>query len=211
MVKGSMMKKTLPILLILAVVLSSFLYLNFKAAKSETRANFNAATYSYYSTEGFQIDSPDRIYLYVEGDPSLSGVIRDNIRTELEMAGMDVEEAETFEEKYDFQALLVNVSEPEGLYTPVYASSNLEIMYFYTSTGKNTHYFEKFKEEEKGSFVVNIVNESFRGGEILVDGDLKLEDSTKGLVSRKAYRKHLAKEAAKNLVNQLQPHLRSTP
>ncbi|AKB23924.1 hypothetical protein MSMTP_0455 [Methanosarcina sp. MTP4] len=198
-------KKILLAVLILAVVLSSFFVLDFKAAKSETRANSRIAA---YSTGEPQIDFPGRIYLYVEGDEALSGFVREKIRAELEKAGMDVEDSESFEEKYDSQALLVNVRESEGMYTPIYASSNLEIMYFYTSTGEDTIYFEKFKE---GNVTVRFVNTGSQEGEKMADGKLELQDSTKGIVSRKAYRKHLAEEAAKNVVDQLQNQIRDIP
>ncbi len=205
MVEDSMMKRTLLVLLIMTVVLSSFFVLDFKAAKSETRANSQIAS---YSTGEPRIDFPGRIYLYVEGDDALSGFIREEIRAELEKVGMDVEEAGTFEEKYDSQALLVNIRESEGLYTPFYASSSLKITYFYTSTGEDTIYFEKFKE---GNVTVRFVNTSLREGEKLMDGELELQDSTKGIISMKAYRKHLAEEAAKNVVDQLQTQIRDIP
>jgi hypothetical protein len=195
-------KKILLAALILAIVLSSFFVLDFKAAKSETRANSRIAA---YSTGEPQIDFPGRIYLYVEGNDVLSGFLREKIRAELEKVGMDVEDAESFEEMYDSQTLLVNVRKSEGLYTPVYASSSLEIMYFYSSTGEDTIYFEKFKE---GNVTVRFVNTGSGGGEKLADGELELQDSTKGIVSRKAYRKHLAEEAAKNIVDQLQQQIR---
>ncbi len=198
-------KKILLAVLILAVVLSSFFVLDFKAAKSETRANSRIAA---YSTGEPQIDFPGRIYLYVEGEDVLSGFFREKIRAELEKAGMDVEDAESFEEMYDSQALLVNVRDFEGLYTPVYASSSLEIMYFYSSTGEDTIYFEKFNE---GNVTRVFKNTGSREGEKLMDGELELQDSTKGIVSRKAYRKHLAEEAAKNVVDQLQNQIRDTP
>ncbi len=198
-------KKILHSVLILAVILSSFFVLDFKAAKSETRANSRIAA---YSTGEPQIDFPGRIYLYVEGNDALSGILREKIKTELEKVGMDVEEAGTFEEKYDSQALLVHVRESEGLYTPFYASSNLEIIYFYTSTGEDTTYFEKYKE---GNVTVRFVNTGSQEGEKLADGELELQDSTKGIVSRKAYRKHLAEEAAKNVVDQLQHQISDLP
>ncbi|MCQ1534223.1 hypothetical protein FTO70_00630 [Methanosarcina sp. KYL-1] len=203
MEKDAKMKKILPGILILAVVLSSFFVLDFKAAKSETRTN---SMISAHSTHEPEIDFPGRIYLYVEGDEALSEPLGEYLRAELEKAGMEVSVSRTFEEKYDSQALLVNIAEPEGLYTPVYASSSLNLMFFYTSTGEDTLYFEKFKE---GNVTVD-----FRGsrkGEKLIDGELELQDSTRGLVSLKAYREHLASEAAKKTVEQLQEQIRDIP
>ena len=89
-------KKILLAGLILAVVLSSFFVLDLKAAKSETQANSQAAAYSVGKPE---IDFPGKVYLYVEGDEALSGYIQEKTRDELEKAGAEVENAETFKEK----------------------------------------------------------------------------------------------------------------
>ncbi|MPM61813.1 hypothetical protein SDC9_108676 [bioreactor metagenome] len=108
------------------------------------------------------------------------------------------------DKKYDSQALLVNISTDNWLYTPVYASSNLNLIFFYTSTGKDTKYFEHFKEGNKSVF---FVNGSSTQGEKLIDGEIKLEDSTRGLVSLKAYKKHLTTEASGKVVEQIQIQL----
>ncbi len=198
-------KKVLLSILALAVVLSSFYILDFKAAQSETQTNSKV---SAYSSGDPMIDLPGRIYLYVEGDDSISKSLRESLEIELEKAGMEVSVTSAIEEKYDSQALLVNVSKPDELYTPVYASSNLKLLFFYTSTGEGTKYFEQFKE---GNVTVIFENTGSEEGEKLIRGDMDLQDSTKGLVSLKAYRKHLAEEAAKKTVEQLQQQISLSP
>lgn len=205
MAENAAMKKIRLSVLILAVALSSFYFLDFKAAHSETRANSRA---SAYSSGDPQIDFPSRIYLYVEGDDSISKSPGESLGDELEKAGVEVSVADDVEEKYDSQALLVNVSKQDGLYTPVYASSDLNILFFYTSTGEDTKYFEQFKE---GNVTVAFVNTGSPEGEKLVRGDLELQDSTKGIISQKAYRKHLAEEAARKTVEQLQQQISVLP
>ena len=194
-------KRILFALLVLAVVLSSFYVLDFKVAQSETRTNSGV---NACSTGDPQIDSQGRIYLYIEGDDSISKSLRKSLRAELEKAGMEVSVSNAVEEKYDSQALLVNVSKHEGFFTPVYASSDLNILFFYTSTGEDTKYFEQFKE---GNVTVVFVNTGSREGEKLIRGDIELQDSTKGIVSLKAYRKHLAEEAARQTVEQFQQQI----
>jgi len=198
-------KKILLSALILAVVLSSFYVLDFRVAQSETQTNSRV---SAYSSGDPRIDFPGRIYLYVEGDDSISKSLRESLEEELEKAGMEVSVAGAVEEKYDSQALLVNVSKPEGLYTPVYASSDLKILFFYTSTGEDTKYFDQLKE---GNVTVVFENTGSEEGEKLISGDMDLQDSTKGLVSLKAYRKHLAEEAARKTVEQLQQQISLSP
>jgi hypothetical protein len=205
MAENTAVKKISLFVLILAVVLSSFYVLDFRAAQSETRTN---SAVSAYSTGDPQIDFPGRIYLYVEGDDSISKSLRESLGAELEKEGMEVSVASAVEEKYDFQALMVNVSKRDGLYTPVYASSDLNILFFYTSTGEDTKYFEQFKE---GNVTVVFVNTGSREGEKLIRGDIELQDSTKGIISLKAYRKHLAEEAARKTVEQLQQQISVFP
>jgi hypothetical protein len=205
MTENTAVKKISLFVLILAVVLSSFYVLDFRAAQSETRTN---SAVSAYSTGDPQIDFPGRIYLYVEGDDSISKSLRESLGAELEKEGMEVSVASAVEEKYDFQALMVNVSKRDGLYTPVYASSDLNILFFYTSTGEDTKYFEQFKE---GNVTVVFVNTGSREGEKLIRGDIELQDSTKGIISLKAYRKHLAEEAARKTVEQLQQQISVFP
>jgi len=198
-------KKILLSVLVLAVILSSFYLLDFKAAQSETQTNSRV---SAYSSGDPRIDFPGRIYLYVEGDDSISRSLRESLEAELEKAGMEVSVACVVKEKYDSQALFVNVSKPGWLYTPVYASSDLKVLFFYTSTGEDTKYFEQFKE---GNVTVVFENTGSGEGEKLIRGDMELQDSTKGLVSLKAYRKHLAEEAARKTVEQLQQQIGISP
>jgi len=187
--------------LILAVVLSSFYVLDFKAAQSETRTN---SVVSAYSTGDPQIDFPGRIYLYVEGEDSISKFLRESLGAELEKAGMEVSVTNAVGEKYDSQALLVNITRHNELYTPVYASSDLNILFFYTSTGEDTKYFEQFKS---GNKTVVFSNASSAQGKKLMNGEIKLQDSTKGLTTLKAYNKHLATEASGKVMECLREQL----
>ncbi|KKG14279.1 hypothetical protein EO98_09965 [Methanosarcina sp. 2.H.T.1A.6] len=205
MAENAAIKKIVLSALVLAVVLSSFYVLDFKAARSETLAN---SVVSAYSTGDPQIDFPGRIYLYVEGDDFILKSLTESLGDELEKSGMEVLVVDSVEEKYDSQTLLVNLTESEGLYTPVYASSDLNILFFYTSTGEDTKYFEQFKE---GNVTVAFVNTGSPEGEKLVRGDLELQDSTKGIVSQKAHRMHLAEEAARKTVEQLQQQISVFP
>jgi len=203
MAKNAVTKRTFFAVIAFAFVLSSFYVLDFKAAQSETQTNSVVST---YSTGDPQIDFPGKVYLYVEGDDFISKSLRENLGTELEKAGMNVLIVDAVEERYDSQALLVNVSKHEGLYTPVYASSNLNILFFYTTTGKDTKYFVQFKE---GNITVFFENTGSREGEKLIRGDMELRDSTKGLISEKAYRKYLAAGAAKEITSKLEQNVRT--
>ncbi len=59
--------------IILTIIFSSFYILDFKAAKSETKAN---SMVSSYSTSNPQIDFPGRICLHIEGNDYFSKSLR---------------------------------------------------------------------------------------------------------------------------------------
>lgn len=198
MPKNPATKKILLFMLVLATILSSFYILDFKMARSGTQAN---SVVSSYSSGNPELDFSDRIFLYVEGDDALTADLKEKLRSDLENAGAEVIPVSRIDENYHSQALLVNISKDSWLYTPFYASSNLNIVFFYTSTGKNTKYFERFKEGNKS---VVFINDSSMQGEKLMDGEIKMQDSTRGLVSSKAYKKHLAAETSGEIVKQLQ-------
>lgn len=197
MSENPLTKKIFLALLVFAVILSSFYILDFRAAQSKTQANSGVST---YSSDNPEIDFPGRIHLYIEGDDALIGHLKEKFREDLEAVGMEVIVVDAVEEKYGSQALLVNVTEDDWLYTPVYSSSKLNLVFFYTSTGEDTKYFEQFKT---GNRTVVFTNDGSLRGEKLMDGKIELQDSTKGIVSLKAYRKHLAEEAAGKTVEQL--------
>ncbi|AKB17285.1 hypothetical protein MSWHS_0422 [Methanosarcina sp. WWM596] len=60
---------------------------------------------------------------------------------------MEISVTDAVEDKYDFQALLVNVSKQDGLNTPVYASSDPNILLFYTSAGETQNILNNSKKE----------------------------------------------------------------
>lgn len=194
-------KKIFLSMLVFAVILSSFYILDFKVSQSDTQTN---SVVSSYSSGNPQFNLSDQIFLYVEGDDALKADLREKLRKDLEAAGSEVVIVNKVDKKYDSQALLVNISKDNWLYTPVYASSNLNIVFFYTSTGKDTKYFEQFKEGNKS---IVFANGSSTQGEKLMNGEIKLQDSTRGLVSLKAYKKHLTTEVSGEVVQQLQAQL----
>lgn len=194
-------KKIFLFMLVFAVILSSFYILDFKVSQSDTQAN---SVVSSYSSGNPQFNLSDQIFLYVEGDDALTADLREKLTKDLEAVGSEVAIVNKVDKKYDSQALLVNISKDNWLYTPVYASSNVNLVFFYTSTGEDTKYFEQFKEGNKSVVFAN--GSSTQGGK-LMDGEIKLQDSTQGLVSLKAYKKHLTTEASREVIEQIRMQL----
>jgi hypothetical protein len=198
MSENPVIKKIILVMLVFAVLLFSFYVMDFKTARSEMQAN---SVVSSYSSGNPELDFSGRIFLYIEGEDSLTMDLKEKLGNDLEAAGAEVISVSRIDENYDSQALLVNISKDNWLYTPVYASSDLNIVFFYTSTGKDTKYFEQFKEGNKS---VVFINDSPMQGKKLMDGEIKMQDYTRGLVSLKAYKKHLAAETSGEIVKQLQ-------
>ena len=71
-------KKILLIMLVFAVILS-FYILDFKASRSNTQAN---SVVSSYSSGNPEFDFSDQIFLYVEGDDSLTVDLKEKLRKE---------------------------------------------------------------------------------------------------------------------------------
>lgn len=148
MSENSVKKKIFLFLLIFAVVLSSFYFLDFKAAQSKTQANSGVSSYSSGNPE---LDFPGSIHLYIEGDDSLTGYLKEELRKDLEAAGMEVIVVDGIEENYSSQALLVNISRDNWLYTPVYASSKLNLVFFLYFHGSGYRIFRTIQNRKQDS------------------------------------------------------------
>jgi len=100
MFENPVKKKIFLIILVFAIILSSFYILDFKAAWGETQAN---SVVSSYSSGNPEPDFSDRIFLYVEGDDSLTVDLKSKLRKDLEAAGAEVVTVNKVDKKYDSQ------------------------------------------------------------------------------------------------------------
>lgn len=105
-------------------------FLLYPGLQSVTERDSGKFGVSAYSSGSPEINFSGRIHLYIEGDDALTVHLKEKLEENLRAAGMEVIIVDTIEEKYDSQALLVNISRNNWLYTPVYASSNLNLVFF---------------------------------------------------------------------------------
>jgi hypothetical protein len=87
----------------------------------------------------------------------------------------------------------VTLHDREISYNPFYPSARVETIFYYSPSG-NTSNFEDYKD---GWPLFS------RGSGMYLAGRLELTDATKGIISIKAYRKYLAEEIVKNIIQQL--------
>lgn len=146
MFENPAIKKIFLFMLVFSVILSSFYILDFKVSQSDTQAN---SVVSSYSSGNPQFNLSDQIFLYVEGDGALKTDLREKLTKDLEAAGSEVVIVNKVDKKYDSQALLVNISKDNWLYTPVYASSTPNLVFFTPLPEKIRNISNNSKKETK--------------------------------------------------------------
>lgn len=192
------MRRRLKIAALLLVVLvgsaSALLLLDFRAATSVTQTHSQVRR---YSAGDFQIDLAGGLYVYVEGDDDLARELRSQLAEKLRQQGIQVFEADALKEEYDRQTLIVTLLDRKLSYNPFYPSASLESLFVYSSSGDST-YFESFKTGEP---VVHLST-----GQLLIVGKSTLNDTTKGVISIKAYQRYLAEGIANIIIQELAKH-----
>ena len=191
--------KTLSVLfftIIIASIISAFLFLDFRAATSETKTESYVYNASAEAPSGhLKVDLSSGPYVYVVVDDDLTQELRHSLINKLREKWNGILEADSLERNYDRQVLIVALRDREISYNPFYPSASVETIFFYSSSGNITN----FKDFKDGKSFVSYFEKS--GMEL--DGRSELRDTTKGIISLKAYRKHLAEEITKNIVQQL--------
>ena len=163
----------------------SFIYLDFQFATSSTQANSQVST---YKSDSPTPDINGKIYLYIQPDSALEKKILTDLTSKLENKGAQVEITESIASKFDAQAILIAVQNKSISYNPIFPRASIKLILFYTYNG-NTTYFEELVRGE-----VPVV--AFFTTNMIIEGSIELVDSTNGVISMVAYRKHLATNLA---------------
>jgi hypothetical protein len=196
-------------LLILALVLVSvviaFICLDFNESRSETTGHIQ--TVSLVRGQA-AINLTDRFYVFIvsaDGEADLINELNKTLISMLnvlgaECIGTEIVQDDELTDSYDAQVLVVDLSERDISYMPFYATANLTAFSFYSSNGNISW---RTKEDP----VVMIMAESEEG--LWMRSKINKIDSTSGIISLKAYEKHLADEIAKVVINELETHKNS--
>jgi hypothetical protein len=197
------MNKRTP-LLILALVLVSvviaFICLDFNELRSETTGDIQTVS---LVRGPVGINLTDRFYVFIvsaEGEADLIKELNKTLISMLNVLGAEcigtgIVQDDELKDRYDAQVLVVDLSERDISYTPFYATANLTVFSFYSSNGNISW---RTKEDP----VEMIMAESEEG--LWMRSKINRVDSTRGIISLKAYEKHLADEIAKVVINELE-------
>ncbi len=181
---------------IIAVFIAAFLFLDFRAATSETKIESNVNNASANAPlDSLKVNSSGGLYVYVMEDDDLTQELRHSLTNKLRENGNSILEANSLEKNYDRQILIVALRDRKISYNPFYPSARVKTIFYYSSSGNTTN-FKDFKDGK--SFV-----SYFEKSGMVLDGQSELRDTTKGIISLKAYRKYLADEIVKNIIQKL--------
>lgn len=199
-----MIKRTalLILALVLVAVVIAFVCLDFNESRSETTGDIKTASLVRGQAA---INLTDGFYLFIvsaDGDDGIVNELNKTLISMLNELGAECVCAEILQEdeltdRYDAQVLVVDLSERDVSYMPFYATANLTAFSFYSSNGNISW---RTKEDP----VVMIMAESEEG--LWMRSKINKSDSTRGIISLKAYEKHLADEIAKVVINELERH-----
>ena len=193
-------------LLILALVLVSvviaFVCLEYNESRSETTGDIKTASLVRGQAA---INLTDGFYVFIVTADGDDGIVKELNKTLISMlnelgaecVGAEILQDDELTDRYDAQVLVVDLSERDVSYMPFYATANLTAFSFYSSNGNISW---RTKEDP----VVMIMAESEEG--LWMRSKINKIDSTRGIISLKAYEKHLADEIAKVVINELERH-----
>ena len=191
------------VLILVAIVSAAFLFLdfnfNFNVSTAETTGDIQAA--SFVKGEA-GINLTNGFYVFIVSADGEDGLVTELNKTLISMldkhgaecVGGGIFQDKELKDRYDAQVIIVDLSDRKVSYTPFYATANLTAFSFYSSNGNVSW---RTKEDP----VVMIMAESEEG--LWMRSKINKIDSTRGIISLKAYEKHLAEEIAKAVVNEL--------
>lgn len=180
--------------LVLIILVPAFIFLDFGLYQSETITNQQKES---FSTNEPQIDLSQTLYLHVvRGDP-LSDELEKELKKELQQGG-EVRSFINLKEEFDGPFVAAKVLRTDIFYTPLYSQADVDVLFFFSSTG-NTTYFQKFVRAEFGGENVPVIFRSQEGAQLIVKSNIKVTDITYGVFSMKGYRSHLAEEITREI------------
>ncbi len=184
---------------VIAGVACSFLFMDFGASRSETSVNSRAGKFAYM--EEVANVSGD-IYLYVDGGEEFDSVLGDELERELDGISSRVMEFAKLKDEFDGQLVAVAVIWDDIDYTPLYSQAEMNVLYFFSSSGES-EYFKKFKREKFGGRDVVVRFNSSQGPQVIKKGEISLRDTSYGVFSIEYYKRHLAGRIASKVRDEL--------
>ncbi len=204
----SITKKYILIVSVIILILLSFIYLDagIKSSNTVSDSSVNAYTINSKSNETSDILYSNSILLYIDQDNSPDLMMEDELIAAFEDYGYSVTLTNEIKDDYGSQFAFINILEMTDYYTPVYSTSEMNVLFGYSSTGR-TKYLDitGSARDEPVVFSSSEVEDRV----LLVQGDISLRDETQGFFTYRSYRNHLAKETAKAVASGLDAQLES--
>lgn len=185
------------IIVFLSVV---FIKVDFNASKSETSINSTKETFAASESE-IEADISEKVFLYVE-DGALDGKLYEKLRESLKQYSSEVLPFLNLKENFGGPTVAVKILRDKIDYTPFYAKGEIDVLFFYSSSGDTT-YFEKFVREEFGGPNVTVIFKGPDGPQKIAKGNLALRDTSYGILTVKGYERLLAERIAERISNEV--------
>lgn len=184
------------VLAVLAVLALAFALLDFRIARSQTRANTQGGTGTAGERQDIGQLHGQKLILFVEEQEPFSDALRRQLRPALADSDLfgEVEVVTDFDQQMPEATLVVRVNRADILYTPVFARADIEAELFYSSNGDLSFI-------ERGSFVFQ--REEGDRVEVQSRQTAELADETIGVISGPAYMNHLARETVEAFMSRL--------
>ncbi|USH00336.1 hypothetical protein K1720_02370 [Thermococcus argininiproducens] len=196
------MSKKVVILCIILLLGLSFFVLTFSFVKSETQVTSTIGGASSQNTTLIQ----GKIYIYIEGNDSLSIALKKALLREFAQKGYEAFEIKELEKKYDGQFLAVRVLENNITYTPIYSKGSLKALMVHSTIGDTAHYFEvKHASQSNLTQVLRTFDSrKYIRGQTMSGGIILIRDTSKGIMTYPGYKDMLVKFMVKALVSEVE-------
>jgi hypothetical protein len=166
----------------LVILSAAFLFLNFRAAGSQTHTEKNMTTTSLGEGLPFAMQSREKISIALVGEGPLVSALQKALLAEIQNAGIgDIELVQGLEPTYPNPVLIVNVGKPGLFWTPFFATSRFSIQAGFASSGDTT-----FMSETPSTV------DNSNGPVLNRYAEYKVIDRSWGLISRLGYHQLLA-------------------
>lgn len=187
-----LIRRALIALLVLMLLAGAFLLVDFRVARSNTRANTSFASGTNNAGTPLQ---PMPVYVWIEEKDSLSTGLRDALVEQLQASGRfnpQVLPAAPKPQPTDVPLLRVWIERPGLSWTPFYAQADMLVRFGFST------YTTDISFEDDAPITTPASPWALYG-----EGQANLVDQSFGLISLRGYWSHLAQQAAEKITAEL--------
>lgn len=176
------------VVLALALVVSLFAFVDFHAMESNTLADASVGT-AQANKATAPVDQP--LQLLVLGDGPVADRLSDHLAAELSPTFATINQTDEPIESWNGPVLVVGIVESDVRYNPVTPSAAVTAEFAFVGSG-NVTLATQFARGEMPPVLSNL-------NPYVVQGDVVLQDESRGIVSVPAYERHVTERLATKL------------